>query len=38
MRGVRVHLSGTRVERVVTPGEVVLELAGGEAVTTGQPS
>ena len=38
VRGVRVHLSGTRVERVVTPGEVVLELAGGEAVTTGQPS
>jgi hypothetical protein len=38
VRGVRVHLSGTRVERVVTPGEVVLELASGEAVTTGQPS
>ncbi|MGA3184574.1 MAG: hypothetical protein ABSE52_08265 [Candidatus Dormibacteria bacterium] len=38
VRGVRVHLSGTRVERMVTPAEVVLELAGGEAVTTGQPS
>ena len=38
VRGVRVHLSGTRVERVVTPGEVVLALASGEAVTTGQPS
>ena len=38
VRGVRVHLSGTRVERMVTPAEVVLDLAGGEAVTTGQPS
>jgi len=38
VRGVRVHLIGTRVERVVAAGEVVLELAGGEAVTTGQPS
>ncbi len=38
VRGVRVHLSGTRVERMVTPAEVVLDLAGGEAVTTSQPS
>ena len=37
VRGVRVHLSGTRVERVVTPAEVVLELAGGETVPAGQP-
>jgi hypothetical protein len=38
VRGVRVHLSGTRVERVVPLGEVVLELAGGGTVATGQPS
>jgi hypothetical protein len=36
VRGARVHLSGTRVERVVTLGEVVLELAGGETVTPGE--
>jgi len=28
VRGVRVHLSGTRAERVVTPSEVVVEPAG----------
>jgi hypothetical protein len=38
VRGVRVHLIGTRVERVVTAAEVVLEPAGGETVTTGQLS
>jgi hypothetical protein len=37
VRGVRIHLIGTRVERVVTASEVVLELAGGETVTTDQP-
>jgi hypothetical protein len=31
-------MSGTRVERVVTPGEVVLERAGGETVAIGPPS
>ena len=36
VRGVRVHLIGTRVERVIAAGEVVLELAG-DTVTTGQP-
>ena len=38
VRGVRVHLSGTRVERVVKPSEVVLALAGSETGPTGQPS
>jgi hypothetical protein len=38
VRGVRVHLSGTRVERVVKPSEVVLELAGSETAPSGQPS
>jgi len=38
VRGVRVHLSGTRVERVVPPTEVVLELDGGETLPAVQLS
>ena len=30
-------MSGTRVERVVTPAEVVLERAGGETVAPARP-
>ena len=38
VRGIRVHLIGTRVERVVTPGDVVVEPAGGPAAAGGHPS
>jgi hypothetical protein len=38
VRGVRIHLSGTRVERVVGMHEVVVEVPGSEEGAGGEPS